>query len=213
VGGTETLSVDVRILAATHRDLETMIREGKFREDLFHRLNVVTLSLPPLRERREDIPLLVDYFLQKYARDFHMEAPVVSAEVMALLQADAWPGNIRELENVTRRLLLDARGLSIGADSVRAILGARVQSSAPMSASLAGLASQFLSRAQRGEIQDAHALMLGEAEKEILTQAILLAEGNQAKASRWLGISRLTLREKLTRLGLRASTGDESAAE
>ncbi len=206
VGGSETISVDVRIIAATHRDLEGMIRAGRFREDLFHRLNVVSLSLPPLRERREDIPVLGQHFLRKYAAEFGVQPPPITADAVAVLQADAWPGNIRELENVARRLVLDARGLSINADSVRDILAARAPGAVPGANSLAAQASALLTRARRGEIEDAHARLLAEAEREILTQAIILAEGNQAKAARWLGISRLTLREKLTQLGLRPET-------
>ena len=108
VGGAETISVDVRIIAATHCNLEAMIREGKFREDLFHRLNMVCLQLPPLRERREDIPPLVQHFLRKYAGDFGVEAPTIASDAVTVLQSDSWPGNVRELENMTRRLLLGA---------------------------------------------------------------------------------------------------------
>jgi len=202
VGGVEPISVDVRVLAATHRNLEVMIREGKFREDLFHRLNVVCLQLPTLRERHEDIPVLVHHFLRKYAGDFDVESPTITPEAMTLLQSNSWPGNVRELENMVRRLLLDARGLSIGADAVRQVMAARnVETSTPGN-SFAARARDFLERAQKGELQDAHAHMLAEAEREILTQAILLAEGNQAKAARWLGLSRFTLREKLRQLGL-----------
>ena len=125
VGGTETISVDVRVLTATHCNLEAMIREGKFREDLFHRLNVVCLQLPPLRERRDDIPVLVQHFLRKYAGDFGVESPAISSDAVAVLQSDSWPGNVRELENMTRRLLLGARGLSINADAVRQTLAVR----------------------------------------------------------------------------------------
>jgi nitrogen regulation protein NR(I) len=209
VGGSEVISVDVRVIAATHRNLEAMIHEGKFREDLFHRLNVVCLQLPPLRERRQDIPVLVRHFLCKYAADFGIECPAISSDSLALLQTDSWSGNVRELENVTRRLLLAARGLSINADSVRQILAARqAEAAAPTGQSFSGLASDLLARAQKGEIQDAHARMLSEAEREILTQAIMLAEGNQAKAARWLGLSRLTLREKLKQLGLHPTSTD-----
>ncbi len=202
VGGTEAIFVDVRVLAATHRNLETMIREGKFREDLFHRLNVVCLQLPPLRERREDIPVLVRHFLRKYAGDFGVESPAISADALAVLQADSWPGNVRELENMVRRLLLGARGLSISADAVRQTLAARNAESAPLGNGFTVFAADLLARAQKGELQDAHARMMSEAEREILTQAITLAEGNQAKAARWLGLSRFTLREKLKQLGL-----------
>jgi len=205
VGGAETVSVDVRIIAATHRDLETMIREGKFREDLFHRLNVVSIHLPPLRERREDVPVLVQHFLRKYAADFGVEPPAITPDALAQLQSDPWSGNVRELENVTRRLLLDARGLAISADTVLRTLVVRTTGAALAPSSLPALAAALLARAQRGEIEDAYTQLLAGAEREILTQAILLAEGNQAKAARWLGLARLTLREKLTALGLRPS--------
>jgi DNA-binding NtrC family response regulator len=119
-----------------------------------------------------------------------------------VLQADSWPGNVRELENMTRRLLLAARGLSVNADAVRQTLAARNAETAPLGHSLPALAGDLLARAQKGELQDAHARMLAEAEREILTQAITLAERNQAKAARWLGLSRFTLREKLKQLGL-----------
>ena len=202
VGGSETISVDVRVIAATHRDLHEMIREGQFREDLFHRLNVVTIQLPPLRERREDIPVLVQHFLKKYAAEFGGESPAISADALALLQAEPWPGNIRELENVTRRLLLAAHGLSIGADALRLTLSARTPEKTAATDSLPAMAAALLARAQRGELHDAHAQIMAGAEREVLTQAILLAEGNQAKAARWLGLSRFTLREKLKQLGL-----------
>jgi len=211
VGGTEAISVDVRVISATHRNLEAMIREGKFREDLFHRLNVVCLQLPPLRERREDIPVLVQHFLRKYAGDFGVENPTISADAIAALQADAWPGNVRELENVTRRLLLAARGLAINANAVRQTLAARNADPTITSSSFAAHAGDLLLRAQKGELNDAHDRMLAEAEREILTQAIALAEGNQAKAARWLGLSRLTLREKLKQLGLHPGSGESNA--
>jgi nitrogen regulation protein NR(I) len=211
VGGTEAISVDVRVLAATHRNLEAMMREGKFREDLFHRLNVVCLQLPPLRERREDIPVLVQHFLRKYAGDFGVESPTISADALAVLQSDSWPGNVRELENITRRLLLAARGLSINADAVRQILAAAKAEAAPSAPTFAAFAGDLLARAQKGELHEAHARMLAEAEREILAQAITLAEGNQAKAARWLGLSRFTLREKLKQLGLHPDSTEAGA--
>jgi DNA-binding NtrC family response regulator len=183
-----------------------MIRDGKFREDLFHRLNVVVIPLPPLRARREDIPVLVQYFLRKYAPDFGVAIPVVTSEAMGALQADSWPGNIRELENVTRRLLLEARGLSVSGEAVQRVLAARSAGASPAPLSLAALAADLLAKAQRGETSDAYGAMIIETERELLTQAITLAAGNQAKASRWLGLSRFTLREKLKQLGLYASS-------
>jgi len=209
LGGTETIRVDVRILAATHRDLEAMVEEGRFREDLFHRLNVVTIRLPPLRERREDIPVLATHFLRHYAAEFDGAMPAIAPEALALLQSQPWPGNIRELENTIRRLLLESRGLAIGTDAVRHALQPR-QLTPPAAPTLPALAAEFLDRARRGELGDAHGRLLAEAEREILTQAILAAEGNQARAARWLGLSRLTLREKLTALGLRPARPESS---
>ena len=205
VGGNQSIPVDVRVIAATHRDLETLIREGRFREDLFYRLSVVTLRMPPLRERREDIAPLVRHFLHKYASEFGLESPTLSDDALALLEANPWPGNVRELENVIRRLLLGAGGLAIGAPAVRHSLAARVVEPAPPVLSLPALAADLLARADRGELSDAFARLVAEAEREILAQAITLTGGNQAKAARWLGISRLTLREKLRHLGLHPS--------
>jgi nitrogen regulation protein NR(I) len=208
VGGAEAISVDVRVIAATHRNLEAMIHEGRFREDLYHRLNVVCIQLPPLRERREDIPALVQHFLHKYAGEFGVGIPKISPEALALLQADAWRGNVRELENVIRRLLVGARGLSIDPTAVRETLAARSAEATPAGHSFGLFAGDLLARAQKGELVDAHARMLAAAEREVIAQAITLAGGNQAKAARWLGLSRFTLREKLKQLGLHPSASD-----
>jgi DNA-binding NtrC family response regulator len=213
VGGAESISVDVRVIAATHRNLESMIQQGRFREDLFHRLNVVCLQLPPLRERRGDIPVLVRHFLRQYALEFGIETPAISSDAVAALQVHSWPGNVRELENITRRLLLAARGLSINAEAVRQTLSARRAEGPQAGHSFTSFAGELLARAQKDELQDAHVRMLAEAEREVLTQAIRLAQGNQAKAARWLGLSRLTLREKLKHLGLHptsSATGPET---
>lgn len=169
---------------------------------VIYRDMLVCLQLPPLRERREDIPVLVQHFLRKYAGDFRVEPPTIASDALALLQADAWPGNVRELENITRRLLLAARGLSISAEAVRQTLVARNAEASSAGQSFTALAGELLAQANKGELRNAHARMLAEAEREIVTQAITLAAGNQAKAARWLGLSRFTLREKLKQLGL-----------
>jgi two-component system response regulator HydG len=114
VGGNETLKVDVRIVAATNRDLATLVKEGKFREDLYYRLNVVSLRLPPLRERREDIPLLAEHFLRRFANDAGKGVTGFTAEAMSLLTSYHWPGNVRELENSIERAVVLAEGTRIG---------------------------------------------------------------------------------------------------
>ena len=202
LGGKETIHVDVRVVAATHCDLERAIRERQFREDLFYRLTVVVVTLPPLRDRKEDIPDLVRYFLHKYGSELGAGQASIQPDAVQYLQAQYWPGNVRELENAVRKLLLNARGFSIGLEQVRATVGVANLPSRTSEQSLRDQAAELLAAAQRGELENAHAQILAAAEKEIFAQAIELARGNQAKAARWLGISRLTLRERLTQLGL-----------
>jgi nitrogen regulation protein NR(I) len=211
LGGREEIPVNVRVLAATHRDLETGMAEKEFREDLYYRLAVVTLRLPRLGERREDIPSLVGYFLRRHGAAFGIAKPSIHADALALLGAHEWPGNVREIENCIRKLLLDARGYSISAEQVSAAL-ASAPGAAVVAASagtLGALAGELLARASRGEIEGAHAALLEAAERELFAQAVALTHGNQAKAARWLGISRLTLREKLQRYGLHPNAGAE----
>jgi nitrogen regulation protein NR(I) len=202
LGGKETIPVDVRVLAATNRDLETAIQHKQFREDLYYRLSVVVIQLPPLRQRKEDVPELVKYFLRKYAAELGVADPSIHAEAMDFLQAQNWPGNVRELENTARKVLLLAQGYTINLDHVRAALA---RASVPADTSHLTLrehVDELLAAAQRGEITDAHARLLTTAEREIFSRAIELAHGNQAKAARWLGISRLTMREKLHLFGI-----------
>ena len=202
LGGKDTLPVDVRVIAATHRDLENAIRNSQFREDLFYRLSVVVIFLPPLRERMEDIPELVKYILRKYSADLQVKNPSIHPAALEFLQSQAWPGNVRELENVIRKVLLLARGYTISAEHVRAALAQTTVASTGSQQALREYADELLAAAQRGELEDAHARLLDAAEREIFSRAIELAQGNQAKAARWLGVSRLTMREKLLRFGI-----------
>ena len=209
VGGKETISVNVRVIAATNRKLEEAMQRKEFREDLFFRLNVVVIALPPLRERKEDIPDLTKYFLHKYGTEFGTPNPSIDADALALLQGQNWPGNVRELENVVRKALLLARGFTITAEHIRSVLVARGPQSRPADVSLRDYVAELLASAQRGEIADIHARLLDAAEREIFSQAIQLAQGNQAKAARWLGVSRLTMREKLLQFGLHPAQESE----
>jgi DNA-binding NtrC family response regulator len=202
LGGKETIPVDVRVIAATHRDLESAIRYKQFREDLYYRLSVVVVTLPPLRERKEDIPELVNYFMHKYAADLGTENPSIQPEALECFRAQNWPGNVRELENVVRKVLLLAQGYTINADHVSAALSRFQPPAEAAHQTLREYVDQLLAAAQRGELDDAHARLHQAAERELLSRAIELAHGNQAKAARWVGISRLTMREKLTQFGL-----------
>lgn len=206
LGGKETIPVDVRVIAATHRDLETAIKQNLFREDLYYRISVVVLNLPPLRERKEDIPDLVRFFLQKYGTEFGVVNPSIHPNAIEFLQSQAWPGNVRELENVVRKMLLLAQDYTISIEHVRAALAKVVAPpAATQEKTLQAYVDDLLGAAVRGELSDAHARLHTAADQALITRAIDMAQGNQAKAARWLGISRLTLRAKLAQFGLRAN--------
>jgi nitrogen regulation protein NR(I) len=203
VGGDDLIRVDVRVLAATHRDIEAAIQEKEFREDLFYRLSVVTITLPALNERSEDIPELAKFFIRRYARDLAIENPSIESDALACLQNQKWPGNIRELENVIRRAMLLARPFGVSLQHVQQVLATTHKPAAVSNQSHAAYVSDLLARVQRGEEEAAYAKMIADLEPELYSQAIQLAQGNQAKAARWLGITRLKMREKLIQLGLR----------
>jgi DNA-binding NtrC family response regulator len=205
VGGNELIPVDVRVLAATHHDLETGILEKEFREDLFYRLSVVTLRLPPLRERPEDIPALVRFLIRRHASDLAVTNPSIQPEAIAWLQNQPWPGNVRQLENVVRQSLLLARPLAITLEHVQQVLERDARSITAANQTLAGYISDLLARVQRGEAEGAYWKMIADLEPELFAQAIRLAQGNQAKAARWLGITRLKMHDKLIQFDLHSS--------
>ena len=212
LGSEADVPVDVRVLAATHRDLEAGIQEKEFREDLFYRLSVVTLTLPPLSKRAEDIPQLARYFIQRYARELGLEAPAVQPEAIAFLQSQPWPGNVRELENVVRQALLTAKPFAISIDHIQQVLARVAQPSVSATKQThAAYVADLLARAQSGEITDAYTQMIADLEPELFGQAIRLAQGNQAKAARWLGVTRLKMRETLARLGLHPAQQDDAS--
>ena len=216
LGGRETLTVDVRIIAATHRDLEMAIKNKEFREDLYYRLNVAAITLPPLQDRKEDIPTLVSYFLQRYGTELGAINPSISAEAIELLLQHSWPGNVRELENTVRKALLSARSYEskgktatiISVENIESALSSRSLTPPPSTQSLPDYISQLLAAASRGEQTDVRGSLMEMVERELYAQAMKIAEGNQAKAARWLGVSRPTMREKLTQYGIRLPDGE-----
>jgi nitrogen regulation protein NR(I) len=208
LGGDELVPVDVRVIAATHRDLDAAIAEKEFREDLLYRLSVVTITLPPLKDRVEDIPDLLKFFMQRHAKESGVENPSIQPEAIGWLQTQPWPGNVRELENVVRRSMLLARPFPIGLEHVQQLL-ARDRKPVTVSAQTHGAyIADLLARAQRGEIEAVYSKMVAELEPELFSQAIQLAQGNQAKAARWLGVTRLKMREKLIEFGLHPGRDD-----
>src|SRR5262245_8944643 len=207
VGGQESIRIDVRVLAATNRDLETLMKEGKFREDLFYRLNVVTLNLPPLRERRRDVPLLVEHFLAKYAAELGERA--VAPEALDGLVGHEWPGNVRELENVIQRAMVMATSgvvlpehLPIGPVSAAA--------SVAVDATLEDIIERKLVQCVTGIREQASAdlydVIVGLVEKPLLRAVLRETRGNQGRAAQILGINRNTLRKKLDRKSTRLNS-------
>jgi len=211
VGGKETITVDVRVVAATHRNLEAAIQQKQFREDLYYRLSVMVITLPPLRKRQEDIPPLVHYFLHKHGPALGNPEPSIHPRAMELLESQPWPGNVRELENIVRKTLLLAQSYTINGDHVRLALSKNSAPPAPASQPFGEYVDTLLAAARHDELAEVHARVLETAERELFTRAIQQAHGNQAKAARWLGISRLTMKAKLVQFGLHPSQDSEGA--
>jgi DNA-binding NtrC family response regulator len=163
---------------------------------------VATIHVPTLSERAEDIPELVRYFIQRYAADLGVENPSIQPEAIVLLQSLPWPGNVRELENVVRQALLIARPFAVSLDHVKQAIARTRRPTPGAGQSHAAYVADLLNRAQGGEVENAYWKMISDLEPELFSQAIRLAGGNQAKAARWLGITRLKMREKLAQLGL-----------
>src|SRR5258705_323898 len=164
LGGKETIPVDVRILAATNRDLEAAIRQQQFREDLYYRLSVVVINLPPLRNRREDIPPIVRYFLQKHGPDLGTPEPSIHPDAIDFLQACSWPGNVRELENVVRKALLLAQSYTITVHHLQTVLNKTAAATLSPTSAFGDHIDELLAAARRGEISDVHGRVLENAE-------------------------------------------------
>jgi len=192
LGGTQTIKVDVRILAATNADIEELIEQKAFRKDLFYRLNVIKIEIPPLRDRKEDIPLLVRHFIEAYARENKKEIEGVSEDVLEILDAHSWPGNVRELENLVERAVVLARS--------------KVITRAALPPFLLG----------RGTVDDEAVLAAEESldlrdrtqafQKKVILAALKKTKGVQNKAAALLGVKATTLNEMIKRLGIDASS-------
>ncbi len=182
VGDSTPVKVDVRIVAATNKKLEALVQQGKFREDLFYRLNVVTIAIPPLRDRKDDIPFLVDHFLKKYGKAQNYDITVEALDL--ILQYD-WPGNVRELENTIERAIVISRGKTIGTEILQPIARNLKQKNAFPT--------------EIGEIED---LSLEEIERRAITNALNKTNGNQTKAAKLLEIPRHVLLYRMKKLGV-----------
>ncbi|WP_051276390.1 sigma-54 interaction domain-containing protein [Desulfovirgula thermocuniculi] len=189
VGGTRPVKVDVRVIAATNRDLEALVREGKLRQDLFYRLNVITLEIPPLRQRREDIPCLVEFFLEKLGLALGCGKKKISSEAMSILMQHSWPGNVRELENVIERALNVVDGPEI------------LPCHLPYYLRDAGSGGRLLPTLKEA---------VAAAERDLIKKALSLARGNCLEAARLLGVSKSTFYEKVARYGICRGLSEKS---
>ncbi len=191
LGGTKTLKVDVRLIAATNRDLRAALEEGTFREDLYYRLNVVPIDIPPLREHKEDIPALVKFFLEKFAKESGTSPKAVTPAAMKMLTEFQWPGNVRELDNVIQRAVTLTEGATIDVADIH------LDSRAPR----AGSAGGFV-------LPDG--MTLDQWEQETIREALKRANGNKSQAARMLGLSRNALRYRLSQMGVADAAESES---
>ena len=181
MGGTESIKVDVRVIAATNQRLEPLVKSGKFREDLFDRLNVVTINLPSLRERKEDISLLANHFLQKFSEENHKNISHISPEALEILIQYSWPGNVRELENtIERAVILSIHPIILPEDLPQKFLQA-----------VSGERSE--TKEGKEPLSSEKLLPLKEIEKSYVLRVLQETKGNKKKASEILGIDRTTL--------------------
>jgi len=206
VGGNELIRSDVRVITATNRDLEKMVSEGTFRGDLYYRLNVFTIRLPPLRERGDDVTLLARHFVNRFAKELKKNVQVIDDEAMEVLQKYAWPGNVREFQSVIKQALLQATGPVLLAEFLPSALRNRADSALrPASAVLDQTAlSNFIQERLLAGCTSLYSEFQAATDRVLLTQVLQNTSGNLSQAARILGITRATLRAKLQALGLSA---------
>ncbi|MFQ5736640.1 MAG: sigma-54 interaction domain-containing protein, partial [Thermodesulfobacteriota bacterium] len=201
VGGREPISVDVRIIAATNHDLDKAVAQKKFREDLLFRINGVTVTLPPLRKRKGDVPLLVEHFIEKFAHEFKGQARTISPEAMEALEAYRWPGNVRELENVMRRAVLLGPSINISADDLALPQGRpRKESFEDM---IAERLQPFVAKTDHRDKHDLYDFIMPFMERPLIKLVLERTRGNQVQAAEILGINRNTLRKKIKELNIK----------
>jgi DNA-binding NtrC family response regulator len=192
LGGTRTIKVDVRVVAATNQDLRAALEQGTFREDLYYRLNVVPINIPPLRERKEDIPYLVDAFIERFARESGKRLNGITAAALKLLMDFHWPGNVRELENIIERAVALSTGGMIDAPDIRLDVSPGGRDLAAVGTSASAAVVPF----------PPPGMTLEQFEDEVIREALRRAEGNKSQAARLLGLSRNALRYRLSKIGV-----------
>jgi two-component system nitrogen regulation response regulator GlnG len=203
LGGNETLQNDVRLIAATNKDLGREVAEGRFRSDLFYRLNTFAIHLPPLRERRDDLPLLIEHFVRVFSRSLRRNIRSVAPEAQQWMEDHDWPGNVRELQNVLRYAIIRAPGEVLTLDCLPESLRAAPQAAVAAGGEAAGLdVSLLISSLLRSGEADIYRRICQAVDKVVVETVLRHVKGNQVQASELLGISRTTLRAKLRTLGM-----------
>jgi DNA-binding NtrC family response regulator len=204
VGGNEPIRTDVRIIAATNRDLESMVAEGKFRADLYYRLSGFSIHLAPLRQRREDLLLLLEIYLRRFSKELNKDVRDVSPECLELLLKYPWPGNVRELENVLKQSLLHAAGPVLVSEFLPATM--REYQAASGQSQAVGVTDgdwqAFVEQRLGENPKNLHAEAIEVAERYLVTRVLQVSEGNQSRAARMLGITRGNLRKKIRTLNI-----------
>jgi DNA-binding NtrC family response regulator len=202
VGGNETVQTDVRLIAATNRDLEQLTASGQFRSDLYYRLSVYTIRLPPLRERLDDLPLLVDHFRKRFSRELSKEVLQVAPEALDILRQHPWPGNLRELQGVIKQALLEATGPILVPEFLPESVKTRTPRARTVVESEIRFLDAFIEERLQTSSQDLYAEALAQMEKQLLTRVLEHTRGNQLQAAKVLGITRSSLRFKLRSHGI-----------
>jgi two-component system nitrogen regulation response regulator GlnG len=201
VGGNETVTTDVRLIAATNADLEAMVADGRFRTDLYFRLNVFAIALPPLRERGDDVLALAEYYVRRFARELNKPVTEVTPEVWAAVRAYPWPGNVRELQSVLKQAILRTSGAVLLPDFLPPTLAGGTADPTPTGRAFDW--DQFVADRIAAGSGDLYAETLERMERELLVRVLKHTGGNQLQAAKLLGITRGSLRTKIRGLGIR----------
>jgi transcriptional regulator with PAS, ATPase and Fis domain len=207
LGGRETIPVDVRIIAATNRNLEEALSEGRFREDLYYRLKVVTIWLPPLRERLNDIPVLANYFLTKCSAEVGIDNPGIMKEALSALKSHSWPGNVREMHNTIQKALIFNRGAPVSPEDIIQAISDKGQRR--------GIENETGEEAIRKWVRDALTAKaadnifdacVDQFASLLISEALNMTDGNRSQAAKLLGLSRPTLHSKIEKYRLKFET-------
>jgi two-component system nitrogen regulation response regulator GlnG len=208
VGSNKSIKIDVRIIAATNKNLKSMIKESKFREDLYYRLNVIEITLPPLRDRKSDIPVLAGFFIEKFAKELGISGKQLNEESLSFLQSHNFPGNIRELENAIRRAVIMSHHSTLTPEDFYDIIkpenisnskfsDKRNNDSTPFEDIIRQRIKNYLEKIKDTNLTDVYKTIIGTTEKIVIEEILILSKNNQIKAANLLGINRNTLRKKI----------------